>query len=1140
MEVSAQHVRLEVDLGEESFRGSAEITVSTQSSRVWLHCRQLEVLRVEVDGGATTWELWDPLSESRTGLDRHDVAGLETWLRASMCASAQGELAVDLPQAVEEKDEALAKTYRVTIAYRLRRGQASTGVRFFGEGTRKGARTAYRLLGSALASMDFDGVRCWMPCLDVEPSRHAWRLDLAVVGPGEILASGRRAVVEADGFFRADAHRAAFVVDSAPARAVGFVVLGDGHDRVDCGGGSDDRDAGRCRKPALSRLDSTGSVPGSISRAESGGFFGRADSSGSRLEVAPRYPEGLAADAAACWYGRDELAASAAAEVAAKLAEAVQFWRSWFATDGRRGEHKVVLSENLEVPFVPCVGLTIIDSTVAKLSTSRYDSLTVEAQSATVATAVFSSLALEDLAVRDADADEWVLHALVGAVASRFVDGPTHHGLRRRVARLAEEAVAAEAEATRRPLSLVGEDDPPSWWRAAKGAPGLCAKATLVAHALEARLGRSTVRRAAGRLLELCRKRFLLSTNRFLRACALEIRAARRGLQQFDDDLEAPDDQISISADESLADFRARWVEGAGCAVLDCDYSYNPGKRLVELHVEQRIDDPRSFETAANLQLRVRVVERDDARDYCKSLDALFHKWEFKAHIPEPLEGRAASPADDLPQHQHADDLTVEAVASRARAAAVGPVLYVRLDPDLRLLRRVVVRQPEHAWVEQLLGDDDLHAQLDAIAALSPDDPRDRDESATDASVADRMLAARALAAVLRGVDHPIAVRCAAVHALAAWQRRQADSRFAAAQLWRAFDERFKLSNGLIRPGAFRGPGAAEQLALKTALAAAFGRLAQPGDATPWPDAADRCLELLRDHVSDDDDDDDHRALSNELYLATALESLALVAAKGDDAWLDLAIVQARRYLDWYLRSDDDRDGRVAAAALAALRDLLQERDKRLPPPSDEDDIRPPRSADELLCAYRGRRVPEAVRAVALRAERADPQTRDQLWDALASTADVAFDQPRRLRLLDLYYALPDDAPTEKVVDALLPDPLLPLFARVQRDHKKRRAPKRQRYVRDLDVKNPDVLKKIKINFTAAAPAPDQRGPTPPPGPPNHARSPVPFGEHLPTNHHLGAAGGAATPPPLSSTPPIRPVAIRQTKPMLLPLVQDF
>lgn len=50
--------------------------------------------------------------------------------------------------------------------------------------------------------------------------------------------------------------------------------------------------------------------------------------------------------------------------------------------------------------------------------------------------------------------------------------------------------------------------------------------------------------------------------------------------------------------------------------------------------------------------------------------------------------------------------------------SADSPVLWIRLDPDMTLLRSCVIEQPDYQWQYQLRHERDVTAQLEAIVAL--------------------------------------------------------------------------------------------------------------------------------------------------------------------------------------------------------------------------------------------------------------------------------------------------------------------------------------------------------------------------------------------------------------------------------------
>lgn len=50
--------------------------------------------------------------------------------------------------------------------------------------------------------------------------------------------------------------------------------------------------------------------------------------------------------------------------------------------------------------------------------------------------------------------------------------------------------------------------------------------------------------------------------------------------------------------------------------------------------------------------------------------------------------------------------------------SADSPVLWIRLDPEMTLIRAVDTRQPDFQWQYQLRHERDVTAQIEAIGAL--------------------------------------------------------------------------------------------------------------------------------------------------------------------------------------------------------------------------------------------------------------------------------------------------------------------------------------------------------------------------------------------------------------------------------------
>ena len=70
--------------------------------------------------------------------------------------------------------------------------------------------------------------------------------------------------------------------------------------------------------------------------------------------------------------------------------------------------------------------------------------------------------------------------------------------------------------------------------------------------------------------------------------------------------------------------------------------------------------------------------------------------------------------ADDTPPDSSDEDVAARDALATARERNDTPILWVRFDFEKRLLRPPLITQPCYGWVEQLFGDDDAAAQLQA------------------------------------------------------------------------------------------------------------------------------------------------------------------------------------------------------------------------------------------------------------------------------------------------------------------------------------------------------------------------------------------------------------------------------------------
>ena len=1070
--VVAQRCRLALDLASRSATGTASLWVSLPAGAgsLRLHCRQLRIGSVAVNGADARWRCADFVGDA--GAAAGAGPDVEAWhAAAEVGAAASGEVEVEVagaPGAVVERGRgrdgfaatvAQLATHCVVLNYDLPRDPGA-GLDFSPARPGPAASVCARGDGERLAAGDCDGARCWTPCVDRVDAAHAWRLEIDAPAPFAVYASGRRD--------EGAQEIAAFDVDRARARAVGFVVAAFGEERATAKTTKPKLSATRVESlvaatpRALQTLPSpaphhrslqTLPSPGPSHRSLPGAFFAgeaprltRVDSSWASERPSPRAARAGGPRVACVAEASGDDGDALRDAVLERLGDALQFWRAFFGRGG--GDHALVVVDDLRGGNAASfAGLTVLKKSTLARGLDRWCVGHGARDGACLA--LFRSLCLEDVDLGDVD-DGWLLDGAAGYLLTRYVErsrGADEH--RRLLRRLAEAALALERDGVDAPLRFSADEtetDAALRAHGPRGAPErrVCA-APLALHALEPLVGgRGRLREVLGEVLAPRDPRAGPATTAAL------LDAGRRAAA---DGAEARADAFDAWA--------SGWLGRRGCgATLALSFAYNRKRHTIEA------DFRRTAGAAFSGKVAVRVVERDDAWDYFKRVEADAHRWEFKCHSrgavarfspavneryrkPAMIAARVAKSGDrdvveydddkpaaatwgrgtvrkpwrakreveptratgaaaiaaenekkkrgresesdeEKPEEKKEEDDDDgdesdggpddrerahwgEDVVEAARAANETPVLWVKVDPDQRLLRPVELAQTDAAWVEQLFGDDDAGAQLAAVEALAA--------GSRDATAAARLLAARALATCLRGTtthgEHHVAVRCAAARGLAAWQAREARraaageaaSNFAAVQLRAAFDERFRKRGakgrdgaeraGKLRPGLFPRSDdlSRDALALKTALAAALGSSGGGAD-----DAIARLVEVLRQHV-----DGDASHLPADLFVAHALAALGLRAGEGAAAAArGAAATQATRYLEWdLLPGARSRSARacVASAALFALGrlDVAAAEDAG----GDDGDLRD--AALSRPRAFAASTYPEAVRATAVR-----------------------------------------------------------------------------------------------------------------------------------------------------------------------------
>ncbi|XP_029828868.2 transcription initiation factor TFIID subunit 2 [Ixodes scapularis] len=222
----------------------------------------------------------------------------------------------------------------------------------------------------------------------------------------------------------------------------------------------------------------------------------------------------------------------------------------------------------------------------------------------------------------------------------------------------------------------------------------LCAKAHLVIRMLEDRIGRELLLQVFNKLLSLASSaaqqkvtsnmwhNMLLSTNSFQKA-------------------------IFIVTGKDIKTFLEQWVRQGGHAKFHGTFVFNRKRNTVELEIKQTDTHSLGIKKYVG-PLTVTIQELDGTFKHNLQIEENATKHDITCHSKSRRNKKKKIP---LCTGEEVDmDLTA--------MDADSPVLWIRIDPDMLVLRQVVFEQPDYQWQYQLRYERDVTSQIEAIEAL--------------------------------------------------------------------------------------------------------------------------------------------------------------------------------------------------------------------------------------------------------------------------------------------------------------------------------------------------------------------------------------------------------------------------------------
>ncbi|KAL8598547.1 hypothetical protein ACOMHN_051335 [Nucella lapillus] len=152
--------------------------------------------------------------------------------------------------------------------------------------------------------------------------------------------------------------------------------------------------------------------------------------------------------------------------------------------------------------------------------------------------------------------------------------------------------------------------------------------------------------------------------------------------------------------------FIEQWVQQSGCARFMGKFVFNRKRNVVELEIKQDMQVRGGLHYVG--PLTVTIQELDGSFNHSFKIEEDKTKFEITCHSKSRRNKKKKIPL-----------MTGEEVDMDLSAMdADSPVLWLRVDPDMQLLRQVVWEQPDYMWQYQLRYERDVVAQREAIFAL--------------------------------------------------------------------------------------------------------------------------------------------------------------------------------------------------------------------------------------------------------------------------------------------------------------------------------------------------------------------------------------------------------------------------------------
>ncbi len=168
-------------------------------------------------------------------------------------------------------------------------------------------------------------------------------------------------------------------------------------------------------------------------------------------------------------------------------------------------------------------------------------------------------------------------------------------------------------------------------------------------------------------------------------------------------------DALATFSSKDIKHLLDHWVYRSGCARLNVIFNFNRKKNTLELELKQDMANQKGYKKYIG-PITFIIQELDGSFSHHLQVDDQVPcKFDIALHSKGKKSKKKKIPL-----------ITGEEVdIDTSQMDSDSPILWIRIDPDMKIIREIKFDQPDHHWQHQLRYERDICAQLDALDYLT-------------------------------------------------------------------------------------------------------------------------------------------------------------------------------------------------------------------------------------------------------------------------------------------------------------------------------------------------------------------------------------------------------------------------------------